>query len=103
VEAQESRRLQYDCWTDQAGGANEESTQTGDEAIGSEKIGRPLPRAIEDRELLLNENGLGDHRTHAARTPKSGNRSQDVDEKNDEIAHHRMLARAVKPSNYAVN
>ena len=39
VEAQESRRFQHDCRTDQAGGANEESTQTGDEAIGKAQIG----------------------------------------------------------------
>jgi len=29
VEAQKSRRFQHDCRTEQAGGANEESTQTG--------------------------------------------------------------------------
>src|SRR6266446_9000229 len=34
VEAQEGRRSQNDGGTDQAGGANEESTQTGDGAIG---------------------------------------------------------------------
>ena len=33
VEVQKSRRFQYDCRTDQAGGANEESTQTGDKTI----------------------------------------------------------------------
>jgi hypothetical protein len=33
VEAQESRWFQYDGWTEEAGGVNEESTQTGNQAI----------------------------------------------------------------------
>ena len=37
--------------------------------------------------MLLDENGLGDHRTEAARTQESGKRSDDMDEKDDEIAH----------------
>jgi hypothetical protein len=99
----ESRRSQYDCGTDQAGGGNEESTQTGDEAIGSEEMGGPLPRTIEDQEWLLDKNGLGDHRTDAARTPESRKRSEDMNEKDDEIAHLSILARTAKPRNYAVN
>ena len=87
VDAQKSRGFQHDGRTDQASGANEESTQTGDEAIGKTQIASPLPRAIDDQELLLNQNGLGDHRTDAARPQETGNRSHDVDEKDDEIAH----------------
>jgi len=37
--------------------------------------------------LLLDENGLGDHRTDAARIQESGKSSDDTDEKGDEIAH----------------
>jgi hypothetical protein len=55
--------------------------------IGKAQIGRPVPRTIEDQELLLNQNGLGDHRTEAARPQEPGNRNHDVDEKDDEIAH----------------
>jgi hypothetical protein len=39
VDAQKSRVFQYDRRTDQTGGANEESTQTGDEAIGKAQTG----------------------------------------------------------------
>ena len=53
--------------------------------------------------MLLNENGLGDHRTDAARPQESGNRSNDVDEKDDEIAHFTMLARTANPRNCKVN
>jgi hypothetical protein len=37
--------------------------------------------------LLLDEYGLGDHRAEAARTQESGKSSDDMDEKDDEIAH----------------
>ena len=51
-----------------------------------------VERTIENQELLLDENGLGDHRTDAARTQESGERSDDMDEKEDEIAHLSILA-----------
>jgi len=37
--------------------------------------------------LLFDENGLGEHRTDAARTQESGKSSDDMDEKDDEIGH----------------
>jgi hypothetical protein len=52
---------------------------------------RPLPRTIEDQELVPGENGLGDYGTDAARTQKPGKSSDDVDEKDDEIAHLSIL------------
>src|SRR6266704_3232574 len=38
-------------------------------------------REIEDQELLLDENALGDHRPDAARTPESGKSSDSMNEK----------------------
>jgi hypothetical protein len=52
---------------------------------------------------LLDKNGLGDHRTDAARTPESGKRSEDMDEKDDEIAHLSIIARTANLRNCAVN
>jgi hypothetical protein len=43
--------------------------------------------------LLLDENGLGDDRTDSARTQKLKERSDDMNEKDDEIAHLTILAR----------
>ena len=42
---------------------------------------------IEDQELLLDENGFSDDRTDAARTQEPNERSDDMDEKDGEIAH----------------
>jgi len=41
--------------------------------------------------LVPGENGLGDYGTDAARTQKPGKSSDDVDEKDDEIAHLSIL------------
>jgi hypothetical protein len=48
-------------------------------------------RTIEDQELLLDENCLGDNGTDAARTQEPGKSSDDMDEKDDEIAHLLIL------------
>jgi hypothetical protein len=52
---------------------------------------------------LLDENGLGDHRTDAARTPESGKSSEGMNEKDDELAHLSILARTANPRNCAAN
>ena len=67
------------------------------------RFGDRLPRTIEDQELLLDENGLGDHRTDAARTQESGKSSDGMNEKDDELAHLSILARTANPRDCAVN
>jgi hypothetical protein len=52
-----------------------------------------LPRTIENQELLLDENGLGDDRMDAAWTQEPGKRSDAMEEEDDEIAHLSILAR----------
>jgi hypothetical protein len=53
--------------------------------------------------LLLDENGLGNHRTDAARTHESGERSDNMDEKDDEISHLSILARTTSSQELWVN
>jgi len=52
---------------------------------------------IEDQQLLLDENGLSDDRTNATWTQESDERSDDMNEKDDEIAHLTILARTANP------
>ena len=52
-----------------------------------------MTRSIEDQELLLDENGFSDDRTDATWTQESGERSDDMNEEDDEIAHPTILAR----------
>ncbi len=48
--------------------------------------------------MLLDKNGLGDHRANATRTQEPGKSSHDMDNKDNEIAHLSILARTTKPS-----
>ena len=61
-----------------------------------------MTRSIEDQELLLDENGFSDDRTDATWTQEPGERSDDMNEKDDEIAHLTILPRTAKLQNCAL-
>jgi hypothetical protein len=67
------------------------------------KLRRPLPGTRQDWELLFNENGPGYHRTDAARIPASGKRNDNMNEKNDGIAHFSIVAGTAKARNCCAN
>jgi hypothetical protein len=52
---------------------------------------------------MLSENGLDDHRTDAARPAKPEKRNDEMDEKNDKIAHIGILARTATAMNCVAN
>ena len=81
VKAQESRRLQNKGRTDQPGRLNEQRALTGDEAIREEEIGGALAGAMEDQELMFDEEGLGNYGTDAARPRQSGGGREEMDER----------------------
>ena len=93
MKAQKGGRFENDCRTDEARGPDEKSAQTGDQTIGSAKIGCSLPGSIENEELVFDENGLGDHRTQAAGPQQPGERGDDMDEKDEEMAHLCSIAK----------
>jgi hypothetical protein len=51
------------------------------------EVGGPFPRAIEDQQLLLDENGLGHHGSGAARAGEPGDRRQQMEKQDGQIAH----------------
>jgi hypothetical protein len=63
MEAQQSGRFQNDGGTENPGGADEQSTQTGDEPIRNFQIGRAFAAAIEDQQLMPDQHGFGNHGT----------------------------------------
>jgi hypothetical protein len=85
---------------------HQQSAPTGDDAIREAEIGRPVTGAIEDQQLMFNEEGLGNYGTDAARTRKSGDGRDEMDEKDHEIApclkestrahHFHIVARKLK-------
>ena len=72
---------------------HKKSAQSCDETIESPEIRRPLSGSIQDEQLLLEEYGLGDYGTDAARSQESGISGDDMDEKDDEITHFLIIAK----------
>ena len=93
MKVQKGRRLQTDGGTDRPRRPHKESAPTGDDAIREAEIRSVLARAMEDQQLMFNQDGLGNYGTDAARPRHSGDSRDEVDEKNHEIAHFRMVAR----------
>jgi hypothetical protein len=52
----------------------------------------PVPGAIQDQELMLEQKRLGNDGTGIARSEQASQGSDEMDEKDDQIAHHRILA-----------
>src|ERR1035441_3233065 len=55
-------------------------------------MGRSLPGAIHDQELVLEEKRLRDYGTDPARTEQPSQDGNEMDEKKGQIAHRRMVA-----------
>ena len=68
MEIEDRRRSQYDCRAEHAGRAHEERTHAGQDPIRRAEIRRPVPRAIEDEQLLLDQERFGDDRPQTAGT-----------------------------------
>ena len=92
----------------------ERGSSVGGCAAGFEKFGYTFdpgvglypfwqPGAIHDQELMLDENGFSDDRTDATWTQESGECSDDMNEKDDELAHLTILTRTANPRDCAVN
>jgi hypothetical protein len=67
------------------------------------QIRRSLPGAIQDQELMLEQKRLGNDGTGTARSEQASQGSDEMDEKDDPIAHHRILAGREIPMNYGRN
>ena len=70
-----------------AADTNHSSTFPSNKSAARPEIRRSLSRAIEDLELMLNEQRFGDDGTSTARSEQAGNRYDKVYEKYCEITH----------------
>ena len=93
MKVQERRGLQNDGRTDQPARPHKQSAPTGDDAIREAEIWSAPTRAIEDQQLMFDEDGLGNYGTDATRARKSDEGRDEMDEKDRKIAHFRMVAR----------
>jgi hypothetical protein len=87
MEPQEGGGFQDNCGPDQPDRAHEQRTHARDDAISAVEVGRTFPGPIEDQQLLLDEQGFGNHGTRAAGTSEPGDRRQEVEKQDDQLAH----------------
>src|ERR1700736_2085520 len=79
------------------------ATASRQDPIRREQIRRSVPGAIQDQELMLEQKRLGNEGTGTARSEQASQGSDEVDEKHDQILHHRILAGLEVPQNYGRN
>jgi hypothetical protein len=103
VKVQQGGRFQHNRRTDQTGTRHAQGAQSCDETIGWTEIRRSLMGSIQDQKLMFDEDGFRDHGADAARAQKPGNRSEDMNEKHEEMAHHGIVARTANAGNYGEN
>jgi hypothetical protein len=79
MEAQKRGGFHDDGGTDQPARAHEQRTHAGDHPISETEVGGTFPRAIEDQQLLLDENRLGHHGPGTAGAGEPGDRRQQME------------------------
>jgi len=87
MEPQERRRFEDNRRTEQPARAHEERTHADDDAISQAEIWCTFPGTIEDQQLMLDEHGFGHHATRTAGTCESGDRHQEMEEQDRQVAH----------------
>jgi ketosteroid isomerase-like protein len=85
------------------GRPHKQSAPTSDDAVPWTEIGGAVARAIEDQRLMLGEDGLSNYGTGAARTGKPNNGREEMDEKDQQIAHFRIVARNLELAEFRPN
>jgi hypothetical protein len=66
----------------------------------ADRFGARCRERFRDQELMLEQKRLSNNGTGAARSEQASQGSDEMDEKDDQIAHHRILAGREIPTNY---
>ena len=86
------RRSEHDGRAEHAGRAHEERTHAREDPIRCAELRRPVSRAIENEQLLLDQKRLGDDRPQTAGAHQSSQGGDQVDEQDEQVAHRHILA-----------
>jgi len=100
VEVQQRGWLQDDGGTQNACRAHEKGAQTGDETLCGAQVGSTLAGAIEDAELMFDEQRFGNDGTEPSRPCKPDDGDNQMKEKDDDIAHPGMVSKPQKTPNF---
>jgi len=87
VELEQCRRPHQRAKLRKSMRAHKQRGQAEEEAIGRSEIGRPLPAAIADEQLLLEQQGLGGDGADATGAKELRQCDQQVDGKDEDVSH----------------
>src|SRR4030095_10644274 len=87
VEMQQSGRLQNDGGTNDTCRAQEQGAQAGDDPIRGTQVKRTLAPAIEDEQLMPDQQGFGANGTESTGPRQSGQGDDQMNEYDSEVAH----------------
>jgi len=87
VELEQGRRPDQRAKLRQPVRAHEQRGQAEEKAIGGSEIGRPLPGAIADEQLVPEQQGLGGDGADATGTEQLGEGDQQADGKDEDFSH----------------
>jgi hypothetical protein len=99
MEAQERGGLQDDGGTDQPARAYEQRAHAGDEAISESEVGGTFLGAIQNQQLVPDENGLGHQGPGAAGAGEPRDGRQQMEKQDGQIAHRPIVASWPHPRN----
>ena len=87
MEAQQRGGFEDDGGTNQPARAHEQRAHAGHDAISEAEVGGTSAGAIENQQLVLDQDGLGHERTRAARTGEPGDGCQEMEKQDNQVAH----------------
>ncbi len=87
AEIKDRRRLQNDGRKNRARRTHEQSTDTHKDPARSSEVRRPLPRAIENQQLVFGQKRFGHDRTQTTRSKEPSERRNEVNEQDNHVAH----------------
>ena len=89
MEAHQRGGFEDDGGTDQPARTDDPRAHPGDHAISEAEVGGTSARAIQNQQLVLDEDGLSHDCTRAARTGEPGDGRQEVEQQDNQVAHVR--------------
>jgi len=90
MKIQKCRRLERDRQATAPLRPNPKRTESSDQAIQDAEIRRTPPRAIENQQLMFDENGFRDHGAQPAWLNDTQDRGHDMDKEQNQITHTRF-------------
>jgi hypothetical protein len=87
MQSQERGGSEDDGGANQPARAHDQRAHAEHDAISEAEVGGTSAGAIQNQQLVLDQDGLGHHRTRAARTGEPGDGRQEMEKQDNHVAH----------------